>query len=198
MPFILRWDNNIAPGRKRKRMIGLNDVYATICDIAGVNVPSGSAQDSVSFAPYIKSAQNKQGLRKYLGMFQLHPARHWQHAIRYKFIKLVHHPHNNTFEAYNLKKDISESRNVIGNTWVRQRIPAMFEKLKEIGPCPDKDRVGTFKIKGLGENYSCVFFLQNRWACNNYAEGEMFCPSICTNRFRNKCWTQGMYGNTFN
>ena len=29
-------------------MVGLNDVFATLCDLAGVDIPAGQAVDSVS------------------------------------------------------------------------------------------------------------------------------------------------------
>jgi arylsulfatase A-like enzyme len=197
VPFIIRYDSKFKAGVKRKKMVGLNDIYATICELVGIDIPVGSAQDSVSFASYIMKAKNKQGLRKYLGMFQLDPSRAWQHAIRKGNLKLVHHPQNNTYEAYNLKKDISETKNIIDKPWVRKKIPAMFEVLKKIGPCPDhNDHVGHFSVSGLGEDHNCEWFQQDGERCEQHIEGELLCPSICS-RFRTKCYQHGMYGNIF-
>ena len=193
----MRWDNKVEGGWNRKRMVGLNDIYATLCEVAGVNIPAASAQDSVSFAPYIRNAKNKQGLREYLGMFQLN--NQWHHAIRFNHIKLIHHPHNNTFEAYNMTKDIGEKNNIFNSTWVRSKMPLMFEKLKEIGPCPDKDREGGFNINNLMGSYNCSWFAQNSARCEQHYEGGGFCPSVCTSHLlgmHKKCVTQGMYGNT--
>jgi hypothetical protein len=137
-------------------------LYATICELVGIDVPAGSAQDSVSFASYIFRSKNKQGLRKHLGSWHLGGDRLWHQAIRKGNLKLIHTPHNNTFEAYNLKRDISESNNIIARPWVKKKIPAMFEKLKEIGPCPEhKDHVGLISVSRLGEDRSCEWFRQD-------------------------------------
>lgn len=172
-------------------MVGLNDIYATICELVGIEVPLGSAQDSVSFAKYTIRAKDRQGLRKYLGMFLL-KGKQWQHAIRKGNIKLIHTPHNNTFQAYNLKWDIAETNNVINKPWVQKQLPELFEKLKEIGPCPDKDHSGSFLVAGTGINRNCQWFQQNKERCELHTEGELFCPSICT-RFLAKCNQKNMY-----
>ena len=45
----MRWDKgNIPRGEKRLHLVGLNDVFATLCDLAGVDIPAGQAVDSVS------------------------------------------------------------------------------------------------------------------------------------------------------
>jgi arylsulfatase A len=194
VPLIIRYDSKFNSGVKRKKTVGLNDLYATICELVGIDVPAGSAQDSVSFASYIMKAKDSQGLRKYLGSWQL--SGKWQHAIRKGNLKLIHTPHNNTFEAYNLKRDISESNNIIDKPWVAKKIPAMFEKLKEIGPCPEhKDHIGLFSVSRLGEDHDCEWF-RDGGRCDQHIEGELLCPSICS-RFRNKCQQRKMYGNVF-
>ncbi len=175
-------------------MVGLNDVYATICELVGIDVPAGSAQDSVSFARYLKKAQNRDGLRKYLASFQL--KKNWNHAIRKGHLKLIHTPHNNTFEAYNLKWDLSESENIIDRAWVRKQIPDMFEKLKAVGPCPDKDHAGFFTLLRNGESRNCAWFGQNTQRCEEHIEGEMLCPSVCK-RFGKQCRKKKMYGKIF-
>jgi arylsulfatase A-like enzyme len=195
VPLIIRYDNKFPPGKRRKRMVGLNDIYATICELVGVDVPQGSAQDSVSFASYIKSSKNKTGLRTYLGSWQLN--RRWQHAIRRRNLKVVHYPHNNTFMAFNLKRDISETINIIDKPWVAKKIQAMYEKLMEIGPCPENDRSDSFRVSGLGEDQNCEWFRQDTNRCALHFEGELSCPSICR-RFFEKCSKKKMYGNSFN
>ena len=48
--------------------VGLNDMFATLAEIAEAPVPEQSAQDSVSFAKYVESEENTGGLREYLGV----------------------------------------------------------------------------------------------------------------------------------
>jgi arylsulfatase A-like enzyme len=196
VPLIIRYDNKFPAGKRRKRMVGLNDIYSTICELVGVNVPQGSAQDSVSFADYITSAKNKKGLRKYLGSWQVSGQKDWQHAIRKGPLKLVHYPRNNTFLAYNLKKDVSETTNIIHKPWVAKRIKAMYEKLMDIGPCNENDRSDSFHVSGLGEDHNCDWFRQDKNRCALHFEGELSCPSIC-GRFKQDCRKKKMYGNSF-
>ena len=47
---------------KRDHFIGINGIYGTLLDIVGIEVPDRSAQDSVSFASYISSSENTDGL----------------------------------------------------------------------------------------------------------------------------------------
>ena len=203
VPLIIRYDNKFPAGKKRNRFVGLNDIYSTICELVGVDVPQGSAQDSVSFANYITNWKNKAGLRKYLGTWQLNSNTlksntYWKHAIRKGILKLIHYPHNNTFLAYNMKKDFSETENVIHKPWVAKRIQAMYEKLMELGPCNENDRSDSFFVSGLGEDRNCEWFRQNKKnRCAPHFEGELSCPSIC-GRFNQKCSENNMYGNWMN
>ena len=197
VPLIIRYDNKIPAGKRKFRMVGLNDIYSTICELVGVNVPQGSAQDSVSFANYITRANSKRGLRKYLGSWQVSGEKDWQHAIRKGPLKLVHYPGNNTFLAYNLKKDVSESTNIIHKPWVAKQIKGMYEKLMDLGPCNENDRSDSFRVSGLGEDHDCDWFRQDSNRCALYFEGELSCPSICR-RFFGECRKNKMYGNSFN
>jgi hypothetical protein len=63
-------------------MVGLNDLYATIADLVGVPVPNLSAQDSVSFANYIFSELNTNGLREELVTFAV---RNFQFSVSLYF-----------------------------------------------------------------------------------------------------------------
>ena len=59
VPLLMRYDGNCPAGEMRDALVGLNDVYSTICDFVGINVPKGSAQDSVSFAQYIGNSSKR-------------------------------------------------------------------------------------------------------------------------------------------
>lgn len=139
VPLIIRQDKKFPAGQRREKLIGMNDIFATICDLAGVEVPVGSAQDSVSFARYIESSKYVEGLRKYLGHWRLGgkgpPG--WSRAIRMGKFKLVQFPRENRTELYDLEDDISESRNIADSKWVIDRniIGPMIDELKTLGPC---------------------------------------------------------------
>ncbi len=51
VPFIVRWPGKVEPGTTSNQLICLTDVFATVADILGVNRPTGSCEDSVSFLP---------------------------------------------------------------------------------------------------------------------------------------------------
>ena len=53
---------------RNSHFVGLNDIYATIAEIAQVPIPDASAQDSISFANYAVSNDNTSNMRKYLGV----------------------------------------------------------------------------------------------------------------------------------
>merc|ERR1712045_701257 len=53
VPLLIRWDGVAPPNEKRKKLVGLNDIYAAICNITQVNIPDTAAQDSTSFAKYM-------------------------------------------------------------------------------------------------------------------------------------------------
>ncbi len=55
VPMILRYKGNFpAGGETRWKLVGLQDLlYATICELASVDISDRSAQDSISFAEYI-------------------------------------------------------------------------------------------------------------------------------------------------
>lgn len=54
VPFIVRWPGNVAPVSTSDQLICLTDLFATLGEITGTALPSGSAEDSVSFLPALK------------------------------------------------------------------------------------------------------------------------------------------------
>jgi len=198
VPLIIRYDNEVIPGKRRTQTVGINDIYATICELVGIDVPVSSAQDSVSFADYLIDPQMKEGLRDYLGSFVLGsaPGAEWKQAIRKGKLKLIHFPSNNTFEAYNIREDISESNNIVNSADHVETFTEMFEYLTAVGPCPD-DLVGSFYVDLLGEFHDCEWFKRTKFkSCAEHIEGELYCHSICS-RFKNQCKKYNMYGNSF-
>ena len=187
VPLIIRYDGKFTPGARRNRMVGLNDLYATICELVRIDIPDGSAQDSVSFASYAEKDKNQKGLRTFLGTWGYKHG-DWQAAIRRHSLKLVHHIRNNTFEMYNLNEDISETRNIINYTWPRKWLGTMREHLQNIGPCPDKNVRGFFNVtlfyRGV-ERHNCDWFRETT-RCKQSFEGELNCAAVC-GRYNEKC-----------
>lgn len=57
VPFIVKWPGTIEAGSVSNELICLTDIYATFSDITGVNMPSNSGEDSVSFFPALKGEE---------------------------------------------------------------------------------------------------------------------------------------------
>ena len=54
--LMIRFDGTFPTNETRDNLVGLNDIYATLCDFLGIEVPALSAQVSVSLAGHIISA----------------------------------------------------------------------------------------------------------------------------------------------
>lgn len=178
VPLIVRYDGIFPAGEGRRKMVGLNDIYATICELVGIDIPYGSAQDSVSFADYLESAGNKSGRRSKFGSWTYKNNVLKEEAIRFGSLKLVHNRIRSTFELYDLTANISESIDLSRNETYSRKIQKMYKKLKEIGPCPD-DHKESFKIPGIGKEKGCNWFRKKKRRCELYLEGEVYCSSVC-------------------
>jgi len=51
IPFIVRWPGQVAAGSQSSQLICLTDLFATVAEIHGADIPSRSCEDSVSFFP---------------------------------------------------------------------------------------------------------------------------------------------------
>ena len=56
VPFVARWPRLISPGKTCDALVGLNDLMATVAEIAGVGLDDNQGPDSVSFLPLLKDA----------------------------------------------------------------------------------------------------------------------------------------------
>jgi arylsulfatase A-like enzyme len=118
-PFVARWPGKIKPASSSDQVICLNDLFATCADILDKDLPPDAAEDSVSLLPILLS-KDKGPVRE----ATIHQAPAGL-AIRqgdWKFIGL----RNGTKELYNLKDDLSETRNLLESE------KAEAEKLEEL------------------------------------------------------------------
>ncbi|MEW4451729.1 arylsulfatase [Bremerella sp. JC817] len=54
VPFIVRWPAQVSAGSHCDQLICLTDLLATVADVVGREMPSGSGEDSVSFLPALQ------------------------------------------------------------------------------------------------------------------------------------------------
>lgn len=57
VPFAVRWPGTIEPGSRCDRLVGLNDMAATIADVAGVALEPDEAPDSFSLLPLFRDPE---------------------------------------------------------------------------------------------------------------------------------------------
>ncbi len=54
VPFVVRWPGTVDPGTRCDRLVGLNDLPATLAEVAGVEPEPGEAPDSFSIVQLLK------------------------------------------------------------------------------------------------------------------------------------------------
>mmetsp|Transcript_4094 Transcript_4094/g.7290 ORF Transcript_4094/g.7290 Transcript_4094/m.7290 type:complete len:259 (+) Transcript_4094:249-1025(+) len=182
VPLIIRHDGKFPTGETRDALVGLSDIYATICELVGIEVPVGSALDSVSFADYITTPEAKQFLRKYFGIYQLQRGKQkqkkWAFAIRGHKVKLVHHPHNNTFEMYDLERDISENNDIIHEQWAQKMFNTLYQELLANSPCPgnsDPSEDFDVQLDGNLAKRNCSWSQSDPSRCSGYSRYKKAC-----------------------
>ena len=183
IPMTFRWDNgNIPKNETRSNIIGLNDLFKTICGLANVEVPTDQAMDSIDFTKYIFNPRKTGGLRQTFGAWVYDSSRLISEALRHRDMKLVRSFQNDTFELFNLTEDVSESTDVSAQN--ENIVKKLFNKLKKVGPC--YDRGGLFKVKNKKKKRgflfkSCYWFRKKRTSerCKRYPEGRIHCRSSC-------------------
>lgn len=183
VPMTFRWDNgNIPKNETRSNIIGLNDLFKTICGLVNVEVPIDQAMDSIDFTKYIFNPKKTGGLRQTFGAWVYDSSRLIREALRYREMKIVRSFQNDTFELYNLTEDISESTDLSADN--EDIVKKLFKKLRTIGPCYDKGghfKVQNKKIKKGFEFKTCYWFRKKRTAarCKKYPEARLHCRSAC-------------------
>jgi len=137
VPFIMRYDGVIPAGKEEGSLIGQNDLFATLCDIVNVEIPTGQAVDSMSFADLLIENRTQYQRRKRLGVWKMVDyGRNIAHEtiITPKF-KLIHYPASERVELYNLIDDISETTDLSSASSYHERLTeSLLIELKAIGP----------------------------------------------------------------
>lgn len=134
MPFIARWPGKIEAGSTSDQMICFTDLFATFGEIVGQPIPTGQAEDSISFLPVLKNhAVSPKALRQNLVL----AAGRKHMMVRSGHWKLITGPGSGGFskgpktpgpgipkgQLYHLKHDLAEESNLY------QKMP---EKVQEL------------------------------------------------------------------
>jgi len=138
IPLIMRYDGLFPANQRRSKLIGINDIFATVCDLVHVKIPKGgTAIDSKSFLDYAVNWKKKEGLRNTLGVWNYKGGKPKREAMLTNRYKLVHFPPNCTYpdgivEYYDLKADPGEKRDLSKKRHHRKGIQLLMNKLDEL------------------------------------------------------------------
>lgn len=142
-PFFVKWPGVVKPGNKSAEPIIGVDLYPTLCEIAGAEMPKDQPADGLSLLPILRSEQKTFGDRPlfwhfpaYLQSYQL-----WTEQrdplfrsrpcsiIRLGDWKLHEYFEDGGLELYNLRDDICEMTNLAETN--PQQTEALLTKLKQ-------------------------------------------------------------------
>lgn len=145
VPMIVKWVGITKPNTINKNPVIIDDFFPSILEMAGVKEPEIiQKKDGQSFVPYLKNPQLKEKDRPLI----FHYPNKWVNlranenvginyfsAIRFGNWKLLYNMRNQSFELYNLLKDIGEKNNLINeNPAEANRLATLLGKtLKERG-----------------------------------------------------------------
>jgi arylsulfatase A-like enzyme len=145
VPMIAAWPGKIGPDTQSGHLSAFADVLPTLCEVAGVPVPTGT--DGLSFLPTLLGQGNQKD-HEYL--YWEFPEYAGQQAVRtgdYKAIRKDIRKGNLEIELYNLTSDPQELTNIASEH------PEMIERNKMI---MEKEHMpaetGTFRMVALGDS----------------------------------------------
>ncbi len=129
VPFFAHWPGRIAAGTNGAVITGV-DLYPTICELAGLEMPAGQIADGVSLVPMFLGRQGAEEALKDRAVFWHFPA-YLQStnvndeqrdplfrsrpcgAVRKGDWKLIQYFEDGAFELFDLRVDIGEEKNLI-------------------------------------------------------------------------------------
>lgn len=125
VPLMWSWPNHIKPGSLNDSIVGPIDIYPTLVDLIGLAKPAEQRFDGVSYSRTLRG----EGTLNRRAYFNYHPHAGknraggvWVRSGDFKLIRWFGIP--NTHELYNLREDLSESKDL------SEIIP---EKVAELG-----------------------------------------------------------------
>ncbi|MFO0921376.1 MAG: arylsulfatase [Pirellulales bacterium] len=142
VPLVVRWPKKIKPGSVWNHPVCLTDLMATVAPLAKQSLPANAGEDSVSFLPALLG-QTADSTRDAI----VHQSMAGDLAIRSDAWKLICFK-NGRRELYNLKEDLSESKDRLKEfPEIEQRLAAMLQKCLEEGrSTPGVRQVNEYEI----------------------------------------------------
>lgn len=166
VPFVVRWPGVVKPGSETNTPVMGIDLYPTFCDLAETDLPKAYTLDGLTFGDVLRSSGAKtMPERDLFWHFPAYAAAphgpkrlDWrstpQSAIRSGDFKLIHFYHDDTMELYDVRGDMSESRELSAEmpekvAELRARLDAWRTKIKADIPFRKPGSV-------VGESFDCA------------------------------------------
>ena len=124
VPGIVRWPGRTKPGATSAEPTNGTDVLPTLCDIAGIPVPTDRPIDGTSILPMLANKRLQRRVPLYW-RYDRALSKPFTVALRQGDWKILANTALTQFELYNLRKDIAEKHNLA------QSEPQQLERMKE-------------------------------------------------------------------
>ena len=114
VPMIVRWPGRVSPGSRTATPVITMDIHATILDVANLKADPTNVPDGVSLVGMLKdeSKLNRDSIYFHYPNYAFHKRNRLGSAVRSGDYKLIKFYDDDSVELYNLKNDISESKNL--------------------------------------------------------------------------------------
>ena len=131
VPLLISWpDGNIPASGTVETLTGLQDVFMTLSEVIGANLPLGQARDSISLLGELTGSQAPH--RKEM-MFQA-SKKVGRLAFRSGELKLITNLNMEPVELYDLGVDLSEQNNLAADPEYKDVAYALLERFKAVYP----------------------------------------------------------------
>ncbi len=125
VPFIVRWPGRVAPGSICDQLVHQADLFATVAEILGHDLPANAGEDSFSLVPLLKGEDNP--IRQHAVSSSIGGAP----ALRLGSWKYIAHPDKSQpVQLYKLADDLGESRNLAAE--MPERVAEMAALLENL------------------------------------------------------------------
>ena len=114
VPWMIRWPGKIKPGTISDTPIISTDLFPTLLEAAGLNLPENGVGGGVSLISMLKGENKlkRQNLFFHYPNYAFHKRNRLGSAIRTGDYKLIQYYDDDSVELYNLKEDMEEKQNL--------------------------------------------------------------------------------------
>ncbi len=130
VPLIIRWPKGFEGGRVVDENVNLCDLFATLCDLAGLEIPGNL--DSRSLAPLLRGESvnwRNETISQYRSFVM----------IKQDHLKYQYYGEDIPEVLFDLRADPGETKNFAGDAAYAQYMRAFHQRLAELGHGPNAD-----------------------------------------------------------